>query len=138
MIKQWLHKVFSISMALLVLFSTISFTVEKHYCGDFLIDTAVFSQVKKCDVEMANDEGAIVVKKKHCCKDEIEVVQGQDDLKITSLDDLDFPYQLFITSYYYTFIGLFESLPKQIIPHKDYSPPNLVTDIQVLDQVFTI
>ena len=53
MIKQWLHKVFSISMALLVLFSTISFTVEKHYCGDFLIDTDVFSQVKKCEVAVS-------------------------------------------------------------------------------------
>ena len=34
----------SFLMAFVVLFSTISFTVDMHYCGNSLIDTAVFKQ----------------------------------------------------------------------------------------------
>lgn len=134
MIKQVLHKSFSALLGLLVLFSTVSFTVEKHFCGDTLIDVAVFSEAHNCAMGM-ND---IVVEKKHCCKDVVEVVEGQDQLKISSFEDLDFEQLQFVASFVYTYHNLFESLPNQIIPHKDYSPPNLVFDLQVLNDTFLI
>ena len=120
-------------LALLVLFSTVSFTVEKHYCGDVLVDISVFSEVEKCGMEAME-----ILQKKTCCKDEVNVVEGQDELKVSSFEDLDFEEQLFITVFTFAYINGFESLPKQTISHKDYSPPNLVYDIQVLDQVFII
>ena len=119
-------------MAILVLFSTVSFTVEKHFCGDNLIDVAVFTEANKCGENMEQTS------KKSCCKDEIEVVIGQDELQIASFESITFETQLFVATFAYTYINLFEGLPKQIIPFKDYSPPNLVFDIQVLDQVFLI
>lgn len=119
-------------MSLLVLFSTVSFTVEKHYCGGNLIDVAIFSKVEKCGENMEQST------KKSCCKDEVEVVKGQDELKYSSIKELDFEQKIFISLFAYSYTNLFESLPNQIIPFKDYSPPNLVTDIQVLDQVFLI
>ncbi|WP_449288675.1 HYC_CC_PP family protein [Mariniflexile aquimaris] len=137
MIKQFVHKSFSVLLALLVLFSTVSFTIEKHFCGDVLVDVAVFSEAQKCGME-AYEKDQEAITKKSCCKDEMNVVQGQKELKHATFDDLDFQQQLFITSFTYTFINLFEGLPNLIIPHKDYSPPNLVADIQVLDQVFII
>ncbi|TXG36565.1 HYC_CC_PP family protein [Seonamhaeicola maritimus] len=132
MIKSFLHKSFAVSLALLVLCSTISVTIEKHFCGDTLIDVSLFAEAEKCDME--TEEMAL---KKTCCKDEIDVVEGQNEL-IVSFDDLDFEQQLFITSLVYSYVNLFEGEPKKIIPHKDYSPPNLVKDICVLDQVFLI
>jgi hypothetical protein len=136
-IKEILHKTFSVLLALLVLFSTVSFTIEKHFCGDVLVDVSVFKEAEKCGMEsMAKSQGTIT--KKSCCKDEVDVIQGQDELKFSSFEDLDFQKQLFVTTFTFTYINLFESLPKQTIPHKDYSPPNLVADIQVLDQVFII
>ena len=134
MIKQVLHKSFSTLLAMLVLFSTVSFTVEKHFCGDTLIDVAIFSEVHKCGMEM----NEAVVEKKQCCKDVVEVVEGQDQLNFSSFEDLDFEQLQFITSFVYTYSNLFEGLPKQIIPHKDYSPPNLVLDIQLLNDAFLI
>ncbi|GAA4936422.1 hypothetical protein GCM10023314_05970 [Algibacter agarivorans] len=131
--KELLYKSFSSIMALLVLFSTVSFTVEKHFCGDVLVDVAVFVEAEKCKMEALE-----ILQKKTCCKDEIDVVEGQDELKFSSFEDLDFEQQQFITAFAYAYLNDFEGLPKQIIPHKDYSPPNLVTDIQVLDQVFII
>ena len=133
MLKQVLHRSFSFLLALLVLFSTVSFTVEKHYCGDVLVDVSVFSEAEKCAMESID-----IIQKKTCCKDEVDVVIGQDELKFSSFKDLDLSQQLFLTVFTTTYINLFEGLPKQIIPHKNYSPPNLVTDIQVLDQVFII
>lgn len=114
-----------------------SFTIEKHFCGDVLIDAAVFAEAKKCAMEAYEMEQASITKK-DCCKDELEVVKGQDKLKRTSFEDLKFGQQLFTVAFVYAYDLLFESLPKQTIPHKNYSPPNLVTDIQVLDQVFII
>lgn len=72
-----------------------------------------------------------------CCKNEKIKVEGQDELKI-SFDSFDFHQQLFITTFTFAYFNLFESLPKQIIPFKDYSPPLLVADIQLQDQVFLI
>ncbi|WP_120200320.1 HYC_CC_PP family protein [Ichthyenterobacterium magnum] len=122
-------------MALLVLLSTVSFTVEKHYCGDALIDASVFSEVEKCASEAYEIELEKITKKP-CCKDVVDVIEGQDELQKTSFDDLD--QQLFLTAYFKSYKNLFEGLPNHVIPHKDYSPPNLVFDIQLLDAVFLI
>ncbi len=73
----------------------------------------------------------------HCCTNKKVSVEGQDELKI-SFDSFDFHQQLFITTFTFTYFDLLESLPRQIIPFKDYSPPLLVTDIQLEDQVFLI
>ena len=137
MVKKGFHKVFSVLMAFLVLFSTISFTIEKHFCGDKLIDVAVFSEVQKCGME-ASESGQVTIVKKDCCKDELEIVKGQDKLKITKFEDLHLDQQHFLATLVYSYTNLFRGLQAQIIPHKDYSPPNLVVDRQILDQVFII
>lgn len=127
---------FSLTMAFLVLLSTVSFTLEKHFCGDTLIDTALFSQPDTCgtDVEAA----PISPEEQTCCKDEVVIVKGQDKLKKASSEDFNIDQQFFITALFYSYNNLFEGLPEQFNPHKDYFPPNLVADIQVLDQVFII
>ena len=132
-----LHKSFSVTLALLVLFSTVSFTIEKHFCGDVLVDVSIFTEVEKCAMEAFEMEQAAITKKS-CCKDQIDVVQGQDELSVKTFDDLDFGQQQFLATFTYTYLNLFEGLPEQIIPHRNYSPPLLVADIQVLDQVFII
>lgn len=132
-IKQFLHKVFSTLLAFLVLLSTVSFTIEKHFCGDILVDVSLFSEAEKCGMETLE-----IQMKKTCCKYEVDVVKGQDELKFSSFDDLEFEHQQFLASFVYSYINLFEGLPNQIIPHKDYSPPNLVADIQVLNGTFLI
>ena len=132
MLKMLFHKIFSIVLSLLVLVSTVSFTVDKHFCGNTLIDVAVFSKADTCGMEMTSTE------KKTCCKDELEVIKGQDKLKLSKFEELPIHHQVFITAYIQSIVNLFESIDKEIIPHKDYSPPNLVADIQLLDQVFII
>jgi|TARA_Y100000385_G_C12893258_1_gene550957 hypothetical protein len=127
------HKIFAVTLSALVLLSTFSFTVEKHYCGNTLVDVSVFSEVKGCDMEMKATS-----KKKTCCKDTVDVIEGQDELNTVSFDDLLFSKQLLVSTYVYGYVSLFESVQKRVIPHKDYSPPDIIFDIQLLDEVFLI
>lgn len=113
------------------MFSTVSFTVDKHFCGSHLIDKAVFSKAKTCGMQM--DAQA----ENQCCTNKKISVEGQDELKI-SFDSFDFHQQVFLATYTFTYINLFENLPEQVIPFKDYSPPLLVRDIHLVDQVFLI
>lgn len=137
MIKKRFHSVFSMFMAVLVLCSTVSFTIQKHFCGDELVEVSVFSKANDCGMDNETMKLASV-EKVDCCKNEIELIKGQDKLKMVSFEDLHFDQQLFLSTFIYSYTNLFEGLPEQISPHKDYSPPHLVADIHVLDQVFII
>jgi len=121
-------------MTFIFLFSTFSFSVEKHFCGTHLVDAAIFSKAKKCGMAM----NSMAASKKKCCKDELEIVKGQDDLKMTSVDHLNDGDCIFISVFNNLYSSLYESRPKHIVPFKDYAPPNLVVDIQLLDNVFLI
>ena len=126
-------------MALIVLFSTFSFTVHQHYCGDELKDTSVFFEAEKCEMEKMMVETSCEVhqKKKTCCEDVIDVVEGQDELKIT-LDTLSLDQQLFVASFAYTYINLFEGLEKNVSSYRDYVPPLVVRPIFKLDESYLI
>ncbi|WP_055444404.1 HYC_CC_PP family protein [Lacinutrix himadriensis] len=137
MIKQILHKSFSITLAFLVLFSTVSLTIEKHFCGDVLVDVSIFSEGENCGMKTLEMQKAAITKM-NCCKNQVDVVQGQKDLAIKTLDDLEFEQQVFLASFTYAYINLFEGLPKQIIPNKDYAPPNIIVDIQLMNDTFLI
>lgn len=118
-------------LAFLVMFSTMSFTVEKHYCGNHLVDKAVFSKVKTCGMQMSMAE------EEHCCTNQKVSVEGQDELKI-SFDSFDFEQQVFLSAFTFCYLELFEEESRQTDAFKDYSPPLLVRDIQLIDQVFLI
>lgn len=124
----------SVILALLVLVSTFSFTVDKHFCGSMLVDLAVFSEAETCGMEMDSE---MVLAEDSCCTNQKTAVQGQDELKI-SFNSLDLDQQIFLTTFSHTFINLFEGITLEVVPFNDYSPPSLVLDIQILDQVFLI
>ncbi|MBU2995452.1 hypothetical protein KO500_03365 [Cellulophaga baltica] len=125
-------------MALLLLVSTTSWKVEKHYCMDVLIDVAFFTPAENCGMNLTSDGATPTdLGKQSCCDDEVIAVQGLDNVK-PSGDDFDLQQQLFLFSFSYSYLGLFQDVKSENIPHKDYSPPRLVKDIQLLDDVFII
>ena len=137
--NQFLKKISPLLMAFVVLFSTMSFSISKHYCGDNLVDSALFSKAESCGMELEkpSPNNDCSIQKSNCCSDVIKQFEGQNELE-TQVINLDFDQQLFIASFIYSYINLFEGLEKNIVPFKNYSPPLIVTDIQVLDQVFLI
>ena len=137
--KEVLHKIFSITMARLLLLSTISWKVEKHYCMGRLMDVALFVDVANCGMDMASmDDGALDgIEKKSCCDDEVFVVDGQDDLKL-SFNNLDTKQQFFLIAHTYLYLRIFKIQKEQPVPNEKYPPPLLVKDIHSLDQVYLI
>jgi hypothetical protein len=129
-----IHKAFSVTLSFLVLFSTLSLTIKKHFCGDVLIDVAVFTELQKC----AGDVDAITITKKPCCKDEIDVFEGVNQMTTNSFEDLDYLQKQMLFAYSFSYINSFGGLPNLVISHKDYSSHILVKDIQVLDEAYLI
>lgn len=125
-------------MAFVVLFSTMSFTMNMHYCGDTLMDTAIFQKVKTCGMDMENplSEGCSVTKK-NCCNDEQLVLDGQDDLQF-HVEKISFEQQLFIASFIYTYINRFEDVNKKTSSFEQYKPPLVIRQIFKLDETYLI
>jgi len=136
--KKLIHKIMSLSMAIVVLFSTMSFTMDMHFCGGTLMDTAIFQQVKTCGMEMENPltEGCSVTKKS-CCSDEQVVLDGQDELQLHA-EQITLEQQVFIASFVYSYINLFESVDKKKTAFEAYKPPLVDKEIFKLDETYLI
>ncbi len=137
--KKILYKISSFFMALLVLLSTTSFTIESHYCGDILVDASFLGTAKTCGMEVQKTSTSTDcdITKKDCCSNEQLIIEGQDNLN-TSFDKLEKEQQNFVVALIQSYIYLFESNEANITSFKDYSPPPLIRDVQVLDQTFLI
>lgn len=126
-------------MALLLLLSTISWKVEKHYCMGRLMDMAVFLDVDDCGMNMTGleEDQNLTKSENSCCSDEIIFIEGQDDLKV-SFNDLETEQQFFLVVFVNAYQAVIESRALRFFPYEQYPPPQLFKDIQLLDQVFLI
>ncbi|WP_419213714.1 HYC_CC_PP family protein [Maribacter sp. X9] len=139
--KRVVHKIASLSMALLVLFSTLSFSVDMHYCMGDLVDFSLFDDVKTCSMQMDASESSsmdtTMEMAMDCCSDVQLNKVGQDDLKI-SFDTISFDQQVFLTSFVYTYFNLYAEEVTDKVRFEDYAPPLLIRDTLILDQTFLI
>ncbi|HEA31537.1 MAG TPA: hypothetical protein ENH91_16345 [Leeuwenhoekiella sp.] len=142
--KQGFHNVISLFMAVLVLASTLSFTVDMHYCGDHLVDFSLVKSSKTCGMEAITETKAqktdvcnTEINVESCCSDKQFAVKGQDDLK-ASFGDFHINQQIFIASFVYSYIKLFEDEATDFIPFQTYRSPHLTRDVQLLHQSFLI
>jgi hypothetical protein len=134
--KQHLHKLISVLLSLVVLFSTFSFTVESHYCGERLVDIAVFSEVDGCGMEILSSSGGVQgIAKKSCCRNEIDFVKGN------SIDQQAFqknilPHVYFVVALLILYEDLFAFSIETA--HYQYKPPLIDRDITILFENFRI
>ena len=137
--KQVFHKMLSVLMAIVVLFSTMSFTINMHYCGDKLVDSAIFSKAESCGMEMelttSNDDCS--VSKENCCSEGFEKINGQNELQ-SSVDAISFEQQVFIASFIYTYTKLFESLDNKVSLYEKDDPPLVIKQIYKLYETYLI
>jgi len=142
--KHLFYKIISLGLALVVLLSTMSFAVAKHYCGSLLIDVSLYTAAKTCGVEaMTSSYQEEVplsfeskVLKRSCCKDENVMHQGQDELQ-SSWESLDSTPQLW-GSFFTYYNTLFEGWNNNNVPFQEYRPPLLFKDLQLLNVTFLI
>ncbi|REG87502.1 HYC_CC_PP family protein [Winogradskyella sediminis] len=136
--KKVSHKIVSLLMAFVLLFSTMSFTVNMHYCGDTLVESAIFQKAKGCGMEMekpSTEECSIT--KKNCCDDKQLAIEGQDELQL-QVDKITFEQQVFIASFVYTYINLFEGLDSNVSTYEEYKPPLVIRQLYKIDETYLI
>jgi len=133
-VKQLFLKITSIILSFTVLLSTFSFTVDKHFCGEFLVDVSFTGDAEGCGMET----DAETAKMKNCCKDEIIKIEGQDELKLTSFDDISFKNQQFLVAVNYSYLSLFQEDLSLDFVFKEFPPPDITTKFQVVYQTFLI
>lgn len=84
-------------LALLVLFSSLSFGISKHYCAGEVSEVSYFVVAEGCEMPEVNavceTSTTPVVEKKSCCENKYQFVDGNDfpSKKITSLVSFAFP-----------------------------------------------
>ncbi|MBW2937524.1 hypothetical protein KXJ69_05370 [Aureisphaera sp. CAU 1614] len=136
--KKIFHKIMSFAMATVVLLSTMSFTVDMHYCGNTLVDTSIFQKAKTCGMEMEkpSTEGCSITKK-NCCSDKLIVIDGQNELQL-KVDKVSFEQQVFLATFVYTFINLFEGLENNVSSFEEYKPPLVIRQLYKIDETYLI
>ncbi len=138
--KEFSHKILAILMSFVVLFSTTSFAITKHFCGDTLVNTAVFSKATSCGMETENissssdDCSSLSI---DCCNDQQIVKNAQDELQ-PSVDQISFDQKVFIASFIYSYINLFEGLDKNVSSFEEYAPPVVTNQIYKIDESYLI
>ena len=82
--NNWLRTVLVSILAVCVLVSTSSFTVNKRFCGDSLIEASIFAELKQCKKTTCT---TLHVDKEHsqkvaenCCKKTSDVIYGHENL----------------------------------------------------------
>lgn len=136
--KRVIHKPLAILSAVLILLSTITLTVEKHFCGGHLVDVAFFGSAHKCSYMSPLGSSETTQMLKSCCTDTVDIIQGQDELQSSKLEfdkQLEFSGSAFI----FKFKSLnYEYLKNLVVPYQNYRPPNIVRDIHLIDETFLI
>ncbi len=137
--KQFIHQIFAVFLALLVLGSTSSFSIAKHYCGGNLMDVAYFGDAEPCAMEMAlvNCYGCDQELKSDCCEDEHVVIEGQDELKV-QFDSFSLDQLVFLSTFTYAYADLFQGLERHFIPFDGYPPPLITQDYHTLYEQYLI
>jgi len=132
--KKTIRKISAFLMAIVVLLSTMSFTVSMHYCQGELVDTAIFQKAHSCGMEMGDDS---TMKKNGCCDDKEIKIEGQDELKLP-VAELNFDEQVFILSYVHSYLELVQTTEERKNTFFDYPPPFIVRQIFKLDESYLI
>ena len=139
---QFLHKILAFVLALIVLFSSLSFTVEKHVCMGEVVDVSYFTEADSCGMVMEEEEcttddfSGDKMEPEKCCNDIQELIPGNQNEQ-QAIDTFELNSVQFVLAYTYTYLNLFE-IKEDITPFIDSSPPPIDRDYQILYQSFLI
>jgi hypothetical protein len=137
---EMMRKIFAFFLAIVVLFSSFSYTIEKHICMGEVTDVSFFEASEGCGMKtediIETQTFEVVIKKEKCCQTLHELIPGnQNEQK--AIDGVDIDQFQFVFAYAYTYLNLFEENIE--LPAFHYDPPPLPDeDLHVLYQTFLI
>ena len=71
------------------------------------MDISVIGEANDCGMKV---EQTMAAEKTNCCKDEVIITEGQDELHTASFDTLNFETQQFLTTFYSSYLNLFKEV----------------------------
>lgn len=137
LMKKVFQHITSLFLALLVLVSTQSYSVNSHYCGNILVDKSFVKPAKKCAMHESKTHHHKEEEAGQCCADETQIIEGQDQLKIQSLE-IELPHPYFVEAFFFNFILPTTFEEKETFTFYTPPPPLLQRDVQALYQVYLI
>ena len=144
------YRIVALPLAFLMLFTSVGFSADLHYCQGHLKSISVFGKAKNCH-EMAKEANtcphhqkkieqtkACSEDQKDCCENKVVHIQLDQDQQIKHLDfTLNQALQQFAITYLAVFF--FYPLPEKVAPqYNHYRPPPITRDIPVLLQSFLL
>ena len=137
--KKVLHKILSVFLAFTVMFSTLSFSVDKHVCMGEVTDVSYFLEAENCGmIEDHNQDldSQVAIKGIPCC-DNVQVLFPGKNVEQQALETLKIEKTYFLLAYFITSLDQIDelNLDKKIIIQP---PPILYTDLVILHQSFLI
>tara|TARA_R110002012_G_scaffold82449_3_gene208328 strand:+ start:8834 stop:9256 length:423 start_codon:yes stop_codon:yes gene_type:complete len=140
-VKSFFSKIISFFLAALILLSTSSFTVDMHFCCNKLVDMSLIGKAKVCAEKVQKKKEptkqCTTLQEKDCCSNQSFVKTGDETIKKANI--VPEPETLvFLNTFFYSYINLFEGLDDKVIFFETYRPPLLSTDIIILNETFLI
>lgn len=137
--KKTIQLVFSFSLIMLVLFSTVGFTVSKHICGGEVVLTAVGFSKKELSCGMEKKKTKCPHHKsvkEPCCSNEFELHQLEENFKDITSVPLPTQLKMAVVDFKTVSIKTFEV--KKVPTFCFESPPVRIQDFQILFQSMLI
>lgn len=132
-----LRTILTLSIALLVLISSSSFTINMHFCMGKVHSLAVIEKAAPCPMEL-KVPSCHKVKKASCCDDEQLTFEGKD-FKAQESFSLEVASHNWVADLPVIFeINRYDASTNALITSHLYKPPLLHQDIPVLIQSFLI
>jgi len=146
--KEITSKIASFLLAIVVLLSTFSFSVDKHYCNGHLSSPNVsgietcdmnmhkckMSQEKKCEKENISCRK---IQKENCCKHVIKIISNDNQEQLT-VQKISLKKIHILLAFINSYASIFKNYITNFIPVKNYISPTVFHDFGVLFQTFRI
>lgn len=130
-----MKKTFAVLLSLIVLLSSLNFSLSAHYCGQTIVDVALFGKAEACPMaaEMNCDS-----EEAPCCADRNIIIEGEEYLSSKSFEkqtiekvelllaQLDFPIELLLEEKQTRYFS------------RTYTPPLIEQDITLAVQSFLL
>lgn len=137
-----LRIILTLSLALLVVFSSLGMTITRHLCAGEVKSLAVFSHSAACEMEQQKEKLPPCHQsptEDDCCQDLTIVLEVEDHKSVNSpVFKLSVPDITFIAAFTVVWNSLFDLYSPAYTYVPGYSPPVLAQDIPVLVQSFLL
>lgn len=136
---QVVHKIIAFIIALAIVLSTMSFTVEKHVCMGEITDVAYFEEAEGCGMEEVicdDDISAEQVRQTPCCDTVNDLIEGNENEQ-QAQNSLELKDAKMILMVVLSYLDILDPVVEPIVAQNS-SPPLVTADIQALYQTYII